>query len=330
MRAVVTGASGYLGSELVRGLLASGDEVVAGSRKPVPELAALGARPVELDLSDRDALREAFRGAEVVYHAAAKVGVTGSRADFVASNVAGTENVIAACEARRVPRLVFTSSPSVVFDGGDHVMASNDLPYPTRYASEYPRTKALAERAVLAANGRWGLSTCALRPHLIVGVRDPHLVPRIVQRARAGKLVRVGDGRNEVTLCPVEDAVHAHLLAGRALAPGVPHAGKAYFIGDARPVVLWAWIEGLLAALGIEAPRRRLSKRAAYAVGAACEVAWRILRRDGEPPLTRFVALQLATSHSYDMKPASRDFGYQPVVSTEAATERIVAALHGR
>lgn len=327
MKCVVTGANGFLGRELVAELRREGHSVVAGTRRAAPELEGLGARVVPLDLGDREALRNAFKGADVVFHVAAKTGVWGPRADFVASNVTGTENVIATCEARKVRRLVFTSSPSVVFDGSNHVDASNDLAYPPQYLCEYPRTKAIAEQLVLAANGRWGLATCALRPHLVFGAGDPHLVPRIVARARAGKLRRVGDGENVVTLCAVESAARAHVLAARGLEPGAPHAGKAYFVGQLRPVKLWPWIDALLARFELPPVRKSISPGAAYALGWACELAWSLSRAAGEPPMTRFVAQQLSTSHSYDMRPAQRDFGFTEAISTEAAVERAVAGL---
>jgi nucleoside-diphosphate-sugar epimerase len=330
VKAVVTGANGFLGRHLVAELRAHKVEVVAGTRRPAPELEQLGARVVPLDLADREALRNAFRGADVVFHVAAKTGVYGAARAYVASNVTGTENVIAACEQRQVKRLVFTSSPSVVFDGQDHADALNDLPYAVSYLCEYARTKALAEQRVLATNGRYGLTTCALRPHLIFGADDPHLVPRLVLRARAGGLWRVGDGSNSVTLCAVETAARAHWLAAKTLEPGAPHAGRAYFIGQERPVRLWSWIDELLDRLDIARPRRALSKRAAYALGAALEFAWTLARRSGEPPMTRFVALQLATSHWYSMEPARRDFGFREAVATDAAVERTVAAMRLR
>lgn len=330
MRALVTGANGFLGGAIVRALRQRGDEVLAGTRRPTPELEKLGARVVALDLSDREALRNAFKDVDCVFHVAAKTGVWGPRSEYVASNVTGTQNVIATCEARRVRRLVFTSSPSVVFGGREHLRASNDLPYPERYLCAYPQTKAHAEQLVLAANGHWGLATCALRPHLIFGPGDPHLIPRLLARARAGKLVRVGDGSNEVTLCAVDNAAHAHLLAADALALDAPHAGRAYFIGQEEPVKLWPWIDALLARFELPPVTRSLSLRSAYAIGAALEMLWKLSFRTSEPLLTRFVALQLGTSHSYDMTPASRDFGYREIVSTRATVDALVAATGAR
>ena len=330
MRVVVTGASGFLGSRLAAELLRGGHEVVAGSRKSIPELVALGAIHAPLDLGDREALRNAFKGADVVFHVAAKTGIWGPERDYVESNLIGTQNVLAACEQRKVRKLVYTSSPSVVFDGRDHVDAGNDLPYPQDYLCSYPATKALAEREVLAANGRWGLATCSLRPHLIFGPGDPHLIPRLLERARAGKLARVGSGDNVVTLCAVETAVAAHIAAAKHLAPDAAHAGCAYFIGQERPVRLWDWIDGLLRELDIPPVKRRVPFGLACAVGALCEGVWTLARRTSEPPMTRFVALQLERSHSYSMEPARRDFGFREPLSIDEATRRLVESLRSR
>jgi 2-alkyl-3-oxoalkanoate reductase len=325
VRALVTGGGGFVGGAIVRALLARGDEVVSYSRSAYPALERLGVACVRGDLSDLSALRGAARGADAVFHVAAKAGVWGARAEYERTNVEGTRSVLAAAREAGIPRLVMTSSPSVCFDGQDHLGASNDLPRATRFLADYPRTTARAEELVLAANSS-ALATCALRPHLVFGPGDPHLVPRLVERARAGRLAIVGDGRNRVSLCHVENAAAAHLDAADRLAVGAPHAGRAYFIAQREPVVLWQWIAELLARLGVAAPTRRVPLGLAYAAGAACEGFWRLARRAGEPPMTRFVALQLARSHVYDLAPAERDFGYVERVPLGPATEQTVAA----
>jgi nucleoside-diphosphate-sugar epimerase len=327
LKALVTGGGGFLGRHLVVALLDRGDQVTSYSRGKYPALEEKGATCVQGDLSDRDALRRACRGADVVFHTAAKAGVWGDAREYWRVNVEGSRNVVAACLAAKVKRLVFTSSPSVCFDGKDHVMAGNDLPHARKFLAAYPRTKAQAERIVLSVNGSDGLATVALRPHLIVGPDDPHLVPRLVARARAGRLAIVGDGRNEVSLIWVGNAVEAHLAAADRLELGAPHAGKAYFIAQREPVVLWEWIGDLLDRLGIPRPKHRAPLAVAYSAGALLEAWWRVRGNQNEPPMTRFLALELARSHSYDMGPAERDFGYCERTAIKEATIRLVESI---
>lgn len=328
MRALVTGGGGFLGSTLVRGLLDGGHEVTVLARGEYPELATRGARVLRGDIGEADAVSGAAKGCDTVFHVAARAGVWGPRADFERSNVTGTENVLAACQDRGVRRLVYTSSPSVVFDGRDHVDAGNDLPYPARFEAIYPETKARAERLVLAENGP-ALATISLRPHLIWGPGDPHLLPRLFAKGQAGRLRIVGGGANRVSLTYVDNAAAAHLQAAAALAPGAAWAGKAYFVNDADPVVLWEWLNALFARLGIAPVTGRVPLWAARAAGATAEAAWSLLGLSGEPPMTRFVAQQLATTHTYDLAPARDAFGYAPVIAPEEALDRTVAWWRG-
>ncbi len=323
MNALVTGGGGFLGLEIVRRLRARGDTVTVLARGDYPEVAALGARLVRGDVSDAAVVLAAAAGADIVFHVAAKAGVWGDKADFERSNVTGTENVLAACRAHGIAKLVYTSSPSVVFDGTDHVDAT-EVPYPTRYLTHYAETKARAERLVLAANSPT-LATIALRPHLIWGPRDPHILPRMFARGRAGRLRIVGTGTNRVSITYVDNGAAAHLQAADALAPGASCAGRAYFVNDPVGVSLWPWLNDLFVRVGIPPVTRALPVGVARAVGAVAEAVWSLFRLRGEPPMTRFVAAQLGTSHTYDVGPAVRDFGYTPEVGPEEALVRTAA-----
>lgn len=311
MKIVVTGGEGFLGAEIMRQLQATGERPRSISRRS------------GVDLADADATRRALEGAELVYHVAAKPGVWGPAADFESANVRGTENVLRACAEHGIPRLVFTGSPSAVFDGKDHLDAGNDLPYPPSWEAHYPRTKAISEQMVLAANSA-SLATISLRPHLIYGPGDTWLLPRVFERAKQGRLRIVGPGDNLVSLTFITNAAAAHLQAAATLAPGAPAAGKAYFVTDPEPVRLWPWLNRLLAALELPEVRGHVSLATARAAGATAEWVWRIFSLGGDPIMTRFMAAQLGTSHSYSLEPARRDFGYAPPVSGEAAFEKTV------
>ena len=207
-------------------------------------------------------------------------------------------------------------------------LSAEQAPLATRFKAVYPATKAVAEQAVLAAHSPQ-LSTVALRPRLIWGPGDNHLLPRLVERARAGKLRLVGDGSNRIDTTYVDNAVAAHLAAFDAL-HGKPKAkcgGKAYFISNGEPKPVGDVINSLLRAAGAPMVDKLVPFRAAYWLGAACERAWSWLPLSGEPPMTRFLAEQLATPHWYDMAPARADFGYQPKVSFLEGLKRLGESL---
>lgn len=326
---LVTGGTGFLGRHLVERLLGAGRAVTVLGRTEPRDLVARGVRFVRASLDDATAVRAACAGVETVFHVAARVGVWGRYDEFFRTNVLGTRALLDGCRAHGVRQLVYTSTPSVVYNGNDLAGVDESLPLTTSCPSPYPLTKAVAERDVLAAHSP-SLRTIALRPHLIWGVGDPHLVPRVLARARAGRLRIIGSGRNRVDMVHIENAVDAHLLAERALRdPNAPAAagGRAYFITNGDPVVLWEWINQLLAALGEPPVRRRLSLAAARAIGATCEVAWRVLPLAGEPPMTRFIAAELAKDHWFDITAARRDLGYTPRVSMAAGTAVLIEYL---
>lgn len=325
----MTGGNGFLGSAIVRMLQARGDHVTTLSRRaPSSDIphSAFTIEHLAADIRDGEAVRHACSGMDVVFHVAAKAGVWGPHREFHSINVDGTRNVVEACRAAGVRKLVYTSSPSVVFGRNDLCGVDESVPYPNQYLAAYPESKAMAERLVLAANDSL-LSTISLRPHLIWGPGDPHLIPRVIERARAGKLRQVGDGKNLVDITYIDNAAEAHLLAAVALNPTAACAGRAYFISQGQPVVLWSWLDQLLAAIGAPRVTRRISLGTATAVGAAFEVVYKIFALRREPPMTRFVANQLAKSHYFDISAAKRDLGYQPRVSLEDGVARLVEWL---
>lgn len=327
MLALVTGGHGFIGRYIVEMLLARGDRVRVVGRGTYPELVALGAECVRVDLSAPDAnvpLAGAMRAVEVVFHVAAKAGVWGPFDDYYRNNVSATQRVVRAAERAGVPRLVYTSSPSVVFGEEDVEGADESLPYPTRYLSPYQHTKALAERFVLA---REAIATTAIRPPLVWGPRDPHLFPRILARARAGRLIQIGPGTNKVDVTYVENCAEAHLLAADRLSEQSPLRGRAYFIGQEQPVNLWAFINEVVTRAGYKPVRRTISLQRALWLASLLERVYGGLGVRAEPPLTRLTAVQLARSRWFDLSAARRDLGYGPRISTEEGLQRTLANL---
>lgn len=327
MKGLVTGGGGFLGRYIVEKLLARGDAARVLGRSRYPEVERLGAEIVRADVRDRAAVITACHGMDVVFHAAALPAIWGRWTDFYSINVEGTRNVLAACHANGVPRLVYTSTPSVVFGQSDLCNVDETCPYPARYNCYYPWTKAIAEREVIEANGTHGLLTTALRPHLVWGPRDNHLIPRLLQRAKARKLFIVGDGSNKVDITYVDNAADAHLGAADHLTPGSPVAGQTYFISQGEPVVLWMFVNQLLDRLGMPKVTRAISYGAARSIGAVLELAYGVLGLSGEPRMTRFLAAQLARSHYFDISRARRDFGYSSRVTTAEGLERLVSFI---
>ena len=329
MKVLVTGGGGFLGGYIVRDLLERGWEVAVFGRSARPDLERNGVRVFIGDLSDQEQVHEACKGFEAVFHVAAQTGVWGNWESFYRPNVDGTQNVIDACQAQGVRSLVYTSTPSVVFTSEALKNADESQPYGEKWLCNYAHTKSIAEHEVLEADDPDGLRTIALRPHLIWGVGDPHLIPRIIERAKKGRLRIVGDGDNLVDITHVANAASAHLLALDALESGTG-GGKAYFISQGKPVRLWDWINDLLGRLGIPPVVNKISLKKAYAAGAVLEGIWKVLHLKDEPPMTRFVAVELAKDHYFNIEASRRDLGYEPTVSTEAGLAELVAHLGGK
>lgn len=328
MHALVTGGGGFLGKAIVTRLRARGDSVVSLARGDYPELRALGVNVVQGDLGDAEVVKRAANGCDIVFHVAAKAGIWGPYEDYYRANVVGTESVVAACRANGIARLVYTSTPSVVFDGKDQEGIDESAPYPEHFHTAYPQTKAIAERHVLQANDS-RLATVALRPHLIWGPGDNHLVPRILARARAGMLRRIGWRDNRVDCVYIDNAADAHLLAADRLSPGSAIAGKAYFISQGDPWPLWDLVNAILKTADLPPVTRTVPASVAYGMGWLMELTYRMMGWTSEPRMTRFLARELSTSHWFNITAARRDLSYEPTVSIEEGLRRLGEALRG-
>ncbi len=331
MKILVTGGGGFLGRYVVNKLLARGDEVRVVGRSDQPDLRELGVDMVLGDLADLSVVREACEGVEVIHHIAAKAGVWGSWDDYFKANVTGTINILNTCRELGIKKLVYTSSPSVVFSPTNLQGVDESQPYGTNWLCHYGHSKMLAEKEVLAANDPegTGLKTVALRPHLIWGLGDNHLIPRIVKMAQAGRLKIVGEGKNTVDMVHVSNAADAQLLAQDALDTGAC-CGKAYFISDDKPVKVWEWMNGFLGQIGFKPIEKKISYKAAYGVGAIMEIIWKCLFLKSDPPMTRFVAAEMAKDHYFDISAAKRDLGYKPKVTPEDGLAELVEYWRGK
>jgi nucleoside-diphosphate-sugar epimerase len=322
MNALVTGGGGFLGSAIVRRLVARGDRVASLARSHYPALDPLGVTQHQGDLADAEAVSKAAAGCDIVFHVAAKAGIWGPYDEYYQANVVGTRNVLEACRRHGIRQLVYTSSPSVVFAGRDMEGVNESAPYPDHYEAYYPQTKAEAERLVLGAN-RPELATVALRPHLIWGPGDNQLMPRIIARARSGRLRRMGSATKKIDTIYIDNAADAHLLAADRLGAGAPIAGKAYFVSQGEPVPTWEFINRVLQAASVAPVTRSVPVWAGVAAGWLCETCYGLLRIRSEPPMTRFLARELATSHWFDISAARRDLGYEPKVSIDEGLCRL-------
>ena len=324
MKALVTGGGGFLGGAIVRRLVDRGWSVRSLQRGHYPALDDLGVYQVRGDIADGDTLMKATEGCDIVFHAAAKVDPWGAYKPFHRTNVVGTENVLTSMRRNGVPKLIFTSTPSVVHSGGDLAGVNESEPYPEHFEAAYPQTKAMAEMAVLAANDNQ-LSTVALRPRLIWGPEDTNLVPQLIARARAGQLRLVGDGSNLVDTVYIDNAVDAHLLAADRLAPGAPCAGRTYFISNGDPWPMKEIINGILAAAGLPPEERSVPLAAALAAGAVFENLHKVFPNRQGPRMTRFVARNFSSAHWFDISAARRDLDYDPRISIDEGLARLRA-----
>ncbi len=305
-------------------LIKRGDFVRSLSRHRYSQLEKLGVEQIKGDIRDPATVDRACHGMDIVFHTAAKAGIWGDPSEFYDINVKGTRHVVASCIEQKVPILIHTSSPSVVFQGKDMKGVDESVPYPEHYYADYPATKAQAEKIVTNA-ARHGLHALILRPHLIWGPGDNHLVPRIIQQAKS--LRQIGSGRNRVDSTYIDNAVDAHLLAASRLSASPQLSGNCYFISQGEPLPLWKMVNDILNAAGLPPVRKQIARKTAFFLGSLLEILYKTLQLPGEPRMTRFLALELSTDHWFDISAARNDLGYSPHVSVQEGLDRLAKWL---
>lgn len=317
MKVLVTGGGGFLGTYICKELLKQNYEVMNFSRNSYIHLEEMGIQTIKGDISNYEDVKSALENIDGIFHVAALAGVWGNKNKFYKINTLGTQNIVKAAKELGIKNFVYTSTPSVVFELDDIENGDESLAYPAHYLTSYAYTKSLAEKHVLS-NCDDNFHAVSIRPHLIWGPGDPHIIPRLIEKARAGKLKQVGDGNNLVDVIYVENAAIAHVLAFNKLVENKNISGRAYFIGQERPVNLWQFINQILHYAKVDLIEDSISFKKAYFIGHALEIIFKIAGVEKpEPPITRFVACQLAKSHYFSHQRAQEDFGFSPKVSIE-------------
>jgi 3beta-hydroxy-delta5-steroid dehydrogenase/steroid delta-isomerase len=334
---LVTGAAGFLGSHLVRGLLEEGHQVRALIRNTPLALEHPQLELVNGSVEDADRMKEVCAGVDTVFHTAALLALLGGsaasaryRESAYAANVGGVDNLLAGCAAHGVSRFVHTSSIDVCFNSEVDLEMDEHTPYATNMSCLYTETKIEGEKRVLAANGQGGLLTTVIRPDGIYGPGNNVMLDEMFEQVTKGRLVATigypGAIHDHVY---IDNLVHAHILVARHLQPEAPVCGKAYFVTDNHPKPLFEFMRPLIEGLGYKIPRLNIP----YAPVLGFLRLWQYLHfRIGipAPPFTPHEIRKLAISHQASSAAAKRDFGYEPRVSHEEAMARCLTHYRER
>ena len=325
-RYLVFGATGLLGHFLAEQLLQRGEKVRVFVRRPITDERV---EQIVGDITNRDDVRRAVEGVDVVFQTVSIIDWNPSKPDLLYDvNVKGNHNVVEACVAAGVKKLIYTSSIDVVFDGRDLHYADEGLPYPKKHLDHYSISKTIAEKEVIAANGRGGLLTCALRAAGIYGPGDRVRLPTVIDALRKGKPPRLGSGTSIFSHVYVENVAHAHILAADKLEQGSPVAGQCYFITDHDATNFFDFVyDDICSALGYDVSHRGVPYRFAKLVATVAEWWVKLRKGDKAPLLTHYTVAATCRDFSFTHAKATRDFGYQPMVSREEAVRRTIDSL---
>ncbi|UJF34975.1 NAD-dependent epimerase/dehydratase family protein [Paenibacillus hexagrammi] len=323
MKALVTGATGFLGGRLTQRLIEAGWDVTALGRNVEAGhmLAKIGARFLQADLRSQEHVLAACAGQDAVFHCGALSAAWGAYRSFYETNAAGTEHVLAGCRQHEVGRLIHVSTPSVYFGASDRLGVKESDVLPARQASAYAATKRLAEAAVERAAAA-GLPAVMIRPRAIFGPGDTSILPRLIEANVRTGVPMIDKGRAIVDLTYVDNVVDALLLCQSA----PPHVlGRTYNITNGEPAVFSEAVSALFDKLGMRLKAKPIPFAAAYAAAAAMELAAKVLPGEKEPMLTRAVVGMLGRSQTLDIGLARQDLGYSPRVTLDQGMDEFAA-----
>ena len=323
MKALVTGGTGFLGQHLVRKLTARGDTVRCLVLKGdnTATLEKIGVELAEGNITLHDSVLAAARGVDAIFHCAAKVGAAGDRTEYYVANVEGTRNIIKACAAAGVARLVHVSTQSVTFDFTAKYNADESTSFPTRYRDPYSETKALAEKEVLDATRKGRVNAIAIRPTLVWGPGDLRILPTMAKLANRGMLFLVNGGRAETATSYVENVCDCLILA----ADRREISGEAFFVTDDERITAREFVEKTADAVGFRKPRMSAPYGLAYGVAAVAEKLHALSGSKKEPLMTRYAIALTGLNLTFSCEKAKRMLGYKPVVNINEGMRRLAA-----
>ena len=288
MRVLVTGAGGFLGRHLVRRLAAQGDEITAlvwpaGTGQ---ELRDMPVRIVEANICNKDSVREAVQGQEIIFHCAGKVDDWGPRNDYYKVNVEGTRNMLESSRAAGVKHFIYVSS-LVILGIPETNPVDETHPYTDNLFNPYLETKLLSEQLVREFYAEHKLPVTIIRPGILWGPGDTTIFPRMARLAKCGLMFTVGRGDNILCLTYVSNMVDALMLAARVEHPD----GQIYHIADTEKITSKQYFKELVAAVGAWQPPGSLPFCIADGFAFLSEIAARFLKAVGidfPPLLTRY------------------------------------------
>ena len=331
---LLTGGSGFLGRSILQEILEESSPV------PVKELRVFDLNQINDaddkrikfirgDVRDKKAVMEACKGVDLVIHSAAIVDWgTKSEKEIMSVNFKGTQHVIEACISCQVKALVYTSSLDVLHDGKPLVDVNEETPYPEQHSTSYCASKYMAEKSVIGANGET-LKTCSLRPADIYGEGDPFHIGSLIDMAKGGFYVRLGNGESRCQHVYVGNMAHAHVLASAALLDRNKKVeGQSYFITDGPSTNFFTFFDGFVRGAGYKIWPRNvwLPRWFAYGLGSISEAIAFLIRpiKKYRPKMSRFAVVYTCTDYTFNSEKAMKELGFSPKYGKKEAFNRTV------